>query len=145
MDRVLDWTFGTQPFEGHMRVTPTRIEKEARRESFAPGSVRVSTDQPLGELAMVLLEPHSPDSFFQWGFFLEIFSRTEYFESYVLEPLAEQMLAADADLRTEFERKLAADADFRADPDARLSWFYSRTPWLDARWRLYPVAREVGR
>jgi hypothetical protein len=143
MDRVLEWTLDPAPFEGHVRVTPTRVDSEPRRERFAPGSVRVSTDQPLGELVMLLLEPYSPDSFFQWGFFLEILSRAEYAESYVLEPLAERMLARDPDLRAEFERKLSADATFATDPRARLNWFYVRTPWFDSRWRLYPVAREV--
>ena len=48
---------------------------ERRRERFAPGSARVPTDQPLGDLAVLLLEPASPDSFFQWGFFPECCSR----------------------------------------------------------------------
>lgn len=91
---------------------------------------------------MLLLEPASPDSFVQWGFFSEVLSRTEYAESYVLEALAEKMLAEDADLARAFREKLSADAEFRADAGARLRWFYERTPFFDERWRLYPVARE---
>jgi len=140
--RILEWTLDPAPFEGHVRVTPTRTATERMRQRFAPGSVRVSTDQPLGELAMVLLEPDSPDSFFQWGFFLEILSRTEYAEAYVLEPLAAHMLEGDPQLRAEFHAKLSADAAFAADPQARLAWFYAKTPWFDSRWRMYPVARE---
>ncbi len=115
---------------------------ERRRERFPAGSVRVSTDQPLGVLAMVLLEPASPDSFLQWGFFHEILQRTEYVEGYVMEPLAERMLAADAKLRAEYEQALAADAELAKDPQARLAWLYRRTPWADDRYLLYPVFTE---
>jgi hypothetical protein len=34
---------------------------------YPKGSVYITTDQPLGDLAMVLLEPLSKDSF-RWGF-----------------------------------------------------------------------------
>ncbi|HET9766214.1 MAG TPA: carboxypeptidase, partial [Thermoanaerobaculia bacterium] len=115
---------------------------EPRRGRFPAGSVRVSTDQPLGVLAMVLLEPASPDSFLQWGFFHEILQRTEYVEGYVMEPLAERMLAADPELRAEYEKALAADATLAEDPQARLAWFYRRTPWADDRYLLYPVFTE---
>ena len=138
---MVEWQLAERPFEGHVRVTP-EVRLEKRREKFAPGSVRVPTDQPLGELAMLLLEPESPDSFFQWGFCLEALQCTEYAEGYVMEPLAQRMLERDATLRAEFEHKLLADSLFAADPQARLRWFYARTPYIDARCRLVPVARE---
>jgi hypothetical protein len=116
---------------------------ERRRERFPAGSARVVTDQPLGDLAVLLLEPASQDSFFQWGFFHAVLSRTEYVEAYVMEPLAERMLASDPELRAAFLEKLASDPEFRADPGARLDWFYRRTPYHDDRHLLYPVAREV--
>jgi hypothetical protein len=106
------------------------------------GSVRISTDQPLGDLAIVLLEPASPDSFFQWGFFLECLQRTEYGEGYILEPMAQAMLTEDPALKAEFEAKLASDKDFAANPAARLDFFYRKTPFYDERANLYPVARE---
>jgi hypothetical protein len=58
-------------------------------------------------------------------------------------PLAEKMLAADPKLKAEFEAKLAADPKFAADPDARLGWFYARTPYYDDHYKLYPVGREL--
>ena len=124
-----------------MRVIP-EVRLENHREKFAAGSARVPMDQPLGDLAMLLLEPQSPDSFFQWGFFLETLQCTEYVEGYVLEPLAQRMLDADPALRAEFEHKVLADSVFAADPPARLRWFYERAPYFDARCQLYPVARE---
>jgi len=139
--RLRDPKFDPEPFEGRTRVT-AQATIEHRRERFPAGSFRVATDQPLGELVTVLLEPESTDSFLQWGFFHSIFQRTEYVENYVVEAMAEQMLAADPALKSEFEQKLATDEAFRSSPDQRLDFFYSRTPYADPRWRLYPVARE---
>ena len=130
------------PFEGRTRVTAGEPERITREEWMPPGSIRVSTDQPLGDLAMILLEPQSEDSLFAWGFFNEILSRVEYLEAYALAPMADQMLAADAELRAEFEARLAADPAFAADPDARLAWFYERSPYYDRRYLLYPVGIE---
>ena len=139
--RLSEPKFDPEPFEGHMRLT-VKTAVEHRTEHFAPGSVRIPVDQPLGELAVVLLEPLSGDSFLQWGFFNEILQRTEYFEHYVMEPLAEKMLAADPKLKAEFEKRLESDAAFRNSAEQRLHFFYERSPYIDARWMLYPVGRE---
>ena len=141
MYRLRDPKLDPQPFEGRVRVTATPTP-EKRREKFPPGSVRVPTDQPLGDLAVALLEPAGPDSFFQWGFFHEVLQRTEYIDAYIMEPMAERMLKEDPKLREEFTKKLAEDKDFAASPSKRLEFFYERTPYYDERWRLYPVGRE---
>jgi murein tripeptide amidase MpaA len=132
---------GDLPFEGRYTLT-TRVKAETRQEFFPAGSVRVPTDQPLGDLAVALLEPESDDSLLAWGFFLEILQRTEYMEGYVLAPLAERMLADDPKLKSDFEAKLAADPQFAANPTARKRWFYERSPYYDERYRLYPVGIE---
>lgn len=143
MDRFSEVTFEPEPFEGRIRVS-AKTTRQKRRERFAPGSVRVPTDQPLGTLAMLLLEPASPDSFFQTGFFHWVLQRTEYAEGYIMEPMAERMLGEDAALRAEFERALRDDAKLAASRGERLDWFYRRTPYFDDRWRLNPVGREVS-
>ncbi|HEU4889479.1 MAG TPA: M14 family metallopeptidase, partial [Thermoanaerobaculia bacterium] len=115
--RFTDPKFATQQFEGHVRVTAD-AKPEKRTERFPAGSVRVSTDQDLGTLAVLLLEPSSPDSLFQWGYFNSILSATEYVEAYIMEPMAEQMLAADPKLAEEFRKKLESDAAFRGNATA---------------------------
>ena len=132
---------GTHPYEGRATLK-FGVKPETHTETFPAGSVRVSTDQPLGELAMALLEPESPDSLVAWGFFPEILQRTEYIEGYVIAPMAEKMLRDDPKLNAEFEAKLAADAKFAKDPSARLAWFYARTKFYDDRYLLYPVGLE---
>jgi hypothetical protein len=142
MDRFAAPKFETEQFEGRVRVTATATP-ERWRERFAAGSVRVPTDQPLGTLAMLLLEPASTDSLFQWGFFDSILSATEYVEAYIMEPTAEKMLADDPKLAEEFRAKLESDEAFRGNAQARLQWFYERTPFYDERARLYPIGRET--
>lgn len=133
------WT--PNPFEGHVRIDPGKPIIQTIETTFPTGSFRISTDQELGELLVLLLEPESADSFLQWGFFLEIFTRTEYAEVYVLEPLARKMLENDADLKSRFEQRLASDEAFAASPRQRLMWFYQQTPFYDQAYLLYPVAR----
>jgi hypothetical protein len=142
MYRLEDMKFQEeQPFEGHVQVKAKPVA-EQRPERYPAGSIRISTNQPLGDLAAILLEPASPDSFFQWGFFDQVLQQTEYIEGYILEPMAERMLEKDPKLAEEFRQKLASDEAFRASPKDRLRWFYAKTPFIDDRWKLYPVGRE---
>ncbi|MCZ6650444.1 MAG: M14 family metallopeptidase [Acidobacteria bacterium] len=141
MYRLQEPELDGSPFEGHVRVKADTVMEE-RDERYAVGSVRVPVDQPLGALAMLLLEPAAPDSFFRWGFFLEVLQATEYVEDYVMDPMAQQMLADDPELAGQFRQALT-DRSFAGDPGRRLRWFYRRTAWSDDRWNLYPVGREV--
>lgn len=128
--------------EGRMPLRSS-FAHEQRTETFATGSVRVPSDQPLAILAAQLLEAESPDGVLAWNFFPAILQRTEYMEAYVTAPMADAMLAADPALKAQFEEKLAADPAFAADGDARLAWFYAQTPYFDDRYLLYPIAREI--
>ncbi|MBT1702211.1 M14 family metallopeptidase [Chryseosolibacter indicus] len=141
MYRIRDYKFSLQPFEGHFTVSGSAVP-ETRQEVFYPGSVRIETNQTLGELAICLLEPSSPDSFLQWGFFPEIFTRTEYIEEYAIEPLARNMLANDPKLKAEFELQKQKDPAFINNTRAVYEWFYTRSPYVDNRYLLYPVGIE---
>lgn len=143
MYRIKDAKFQNEsgkvlPFEGHMQVFGTAVP-EIRKEMFPAGSVYITTDQYLGDLTMLLLEPNSADSFLSWGFFDEIFQRTEYIEAYVMEPTMTKMLADSPELQKEFEDKKASDPVFANDPDAIYIWFYSKTKYYDERYLLYPI------
>jgi hypothetical protein len=135
MYRLQQPKLDTEAFEGHVRLQAS-AKIERRKQRFPAGSYRIATDQTLGDLVTVLLEPSSPDSFLQWGFFDEILQRTEYVENYVLEPLAEKMLATDPKLAAEFNQRLETDEAFRNNPDRRLQFFYERSPYYDERWLL---------
>ena len=147
MYRITKYVYGVdihqlEPFEGHMQVSGT-TKTEIRKQLFPAGSVYISTNQPLGHLAMLLLEPVSKDSYFSWGFFQSIFQRTEYIEPYVMEPMAKKMLKDSPALQKEFEDKKTADKAFANDQNAILTWFYSKTKYYDDRYLLYPVGRAL--
>ncbi|MCL1092016.1 M14 family metallopeptidase [Shewanella profunda] len=132
--------FTAKAFEGRQTV---KVESELTKltTTLPEGTIKVSTDQPLGDLAVLLLEPQSPDSLLQWGFFNPIFTRTEYIEDYAVEPLAAKMLKEDPKLQAEFDKALT-NAEFAADPEARLRWFYERSPYYDNQYLKYPVYRS---
>jgi len=140
MYRIQDPKLAKTAFEGHIGVSGKPVP-EKRKQWFPPGSVRVPMDQSLGDLAALLLEPGSEDSFYQWGFFLSTLQNTEYVEDYVMEPLAKQMMEQNPELTAAFKQALQ-DTAFAHNPRARLEWFYRRSGYADDRWNLYPVARE---
>jgi hypothetical protein len=131
-----------EPFEGR-HMPRFDVERVVEVREFPAGSVVVPVAQPLGKLILNLLEPQAPDSFARWGFFNAIFEEKEYAEHYVLETLAREMMAADPDLKREFEKLLASDPDFAASPAHRLRFFYKRSPYWDPQMNLYPVGRIV--
>ena len=144
MVRLKDPKLGSAD-EGHIPLSAAAYLHAPRTETLPAGSVRVPSDQPLGLLAAAMLEAESPDSLLAWNFYPEILQRTEYMEGYVIAPLAERMLASDPKLNREFAAKLRSDPKFARDSDARLGWFYERTPYYDERFLLYPVGRELKR
>ncbi|MNP21057.1 hypothetical protein D3C76_1136620 [compost metagenome] len=125
-------------YEGHLLVSG-KAKPFQRLQTFPAGSVVIDTAQPLGVLAVNLLYPESPDSFWSWGFFNSTLVSAEEPEEYVMEPMARKMLAEDPQLKAEFEKKLKDDKDFAASPGARLQWFYQRTPFYDVNAFVYPV------
>ena len=141
MIRLEDVDFADEPYQGRHRADVVEWTTETQERTFPTGSVWVPMDQPSARVALHLLEPCGPDSFFAWGFFSSVMERKEYFERYVMEPMAQQMLAEDEQLGAEFEQRLEQDEEFRGDPWARLEFFYRRTEHADPDWRLYPVAR----
>jgi hypothetical protein len=131
------------PGEGGTRSTasPGTCNPVRERLTFPAGSVVVPLDQRAARVAIHLMEPQAPDSLLAWGFFNAIFERKEYAEPYVMEGVAHDMLEKDPKLREEFEKRLRDDADFDASPEARLEFFYRRSPWWDQHLGLYPVGR----
>ena len=126
---------------GGSEASPGRCVAVRERLAFPAGSAVVPLDQRAARVAMHLLEPEAPDSIMAWGFVNAIFEQKEYAEAYVMEKLAPQMLAGDPALKAEFESRLASDQEFAASPQARLEFFYRRSPWWDRRIGLYPVGR----
>lgn len=133
--------FATKPVEGRIPVTAT-FRSSWVKATLPQGSVRVTTDQPLGSLVVALLEPSGPDSFFNWGFFNSMFERTEYFEMYAILPWIEQQLATNPALAAEFAQAQLDDESLKTDGKKRVDWFYQRSPFYDQSYLKYPVLVE---
>ena len=142
--RASEATFAPRSFEGRQLLT-VKGAWSAEQEDLAAGALYVPVAQPAARLAAQLLEPLSPDSFLAWGFFNGAFERKEYLEAYVTEVFAEELLATDPAVKTEFERRLAEDPAFAKSPEERLLFFYRRHPSWDVRYRRYPVVRVDAR
>jgi hypothetical protein len=132
-----------RPFEGRHTLEVKAVPVRERR-TYAAGSWVIPLDQPAGRVAMHLFEPAAPDSLAAWGFFDAVLEQKEYGEAYVLEVLARKMLAADPALARELAARLAKDPKFAASPEARLDFFYRRSPYWDQNVGRYPVGRITG-
>jgi hypothetical protein len=140
--QLSDPKWADQPFEGHLMLRSVTTSPVSRHETLPAGSVVVPLDQPAANVAIELLEPDAPDSLLRWGMLDAIFEIKEYGEPRVVEKLAHDMLAKDPALKAEFERKLKDDVVFAANPQARLNFFFQRSPWYSVqRAGAYPVLR----
>jgi hypothetical protein len=140
--RFRDVKFRSTPYEGRQLAT-YKTEAVTEQRTFKAGSIYVPLGCPESKIIMQMLEPQAPDALVGWGFFNTIFEMREYFEPYVMEPMAEKMAAENPDLLKEFIEKLEADSAFAANPHQRLLFFYERTPYWDQEKNLYPVARVI--
>jgi hypothetical protein len=138
--RFTDVRHAASSYEGKQRVD---VQYDSYRETVTvpEGTYVVPTDQRTVRVIAHLLEPKSPDSFLRWGFFNTIFERKEYFELYVMEPIAREMLREDPSLQREFDRWLENNPNAREDPFRRLNFFYERSPYYDNQLNVYPVMR----
>ncbi len=132
--------FAAFPFEGRQRVD-CDYDTLHQTLMIPRGTYVINTNQRTIRVIANLLEPKSEDSFLRWGFFNSIFERKEYFENYVMEKMALEMMKSDPKLKEEFEKKLSGDKNFKNNPYARLNFFYEHSPYFDKGLNLYPIMR----
>lgn len=133
--------WATSSFENRITLNSAKQTPIKESRTFAAGSVLVPLEQEAANVAIHLLEPNGPDSFVYWGFFNSIFEQKEGGSGYILEKLAREMLAKDPKLQEEFDRRLLEPA-FARSPQARLRFFYERSPYfLNQKVGVYPVGR----
>ena len=132
--------FAPRPSEGRCRVAHFDTQEITKEVTFPKGSAVVKTSQNGVRLLMTLLEPEMQGSLFEWGFFNQVLQRVEYFEVYKMEPMAQEMLAADPFLKEQFEAwKASFPKDKQPSQYAILNWFYERSPYCDKNYLVYPL------
>jgi len=135
--RIDDPVWSGRPFEGHHMLQSFKASRVTREDLLPAGSAIVPLDQPAANVAIELLEPQAPDSLLRWGYLDAIFEPKEYGEPRVVEKLARDMLQHAPDLAAEFADKLKTDPAFAASPQARLEFFFEKSPWY--------AVQDVGR
>ena len=132
--------FFSRPYEGRQQVKLGILTIDEKIK-LPKGTFIVRTNQRTLRVIVNLLEPMAPDSFVKWGFFNSFFERKEYAETYVMEPIAKQMLKNDLKLSKEFYTKLDSEENFRNDPLERLDFFYRKSTYFDKAEKVYPIMR----
>lgn len=132
--------FNNSPYEGRHPVTAS-YTVSSDTIVVPAGCFIVETRQRTVRLIVTALEPKSPDSFVRWGFMNAIFEQKEYFEDYVMEKVALEMLDKDKVLTAEFYEKVKTDSVFAGNQGKRLNYFYERSPYYDKNLNLYPIFR----
>jgi len=143
VQRIVEWNAAPRSEEGHRPIIVTRVALERRVRDYAPGDVWVPLDQRSAAVAVHLFEAQAPDGLMYWNVFDTVLERKEYGEDYVVEPIARRMLREDPALEREFRARVAADTTFAKSPNARVDYFFRRTPWADTEQNLHPVARAL--
>ncbi|MCS7053422.1 MAG: M14 family metallopeptidase [Ignavibacterium sp.] len=137
--KFYDVSFASKPYEGRQQPN-FKVEMFKEKVQINKNYFVVPTNQRTLRIIVHLLEPESVDSLVSWGFFNHIFERKEYAEAYIMEPIAQQMLKNDPELRNEFKKK-CEDESFCKNPFERLDFFYKRSPFFDKNENVYPILR----
>merc|ERR1712113_676452 len=124
--------------EGRPEMTGTPV-LEQRTRTYIPNDIVIKTDQPLGTLAVALLEPSGESSFFLWGFFASRFTSHEYPENYIMIPLAEYMLNQSEALAAEWEAHQIENPAIVNDTESVVDWFFRRSKFYDDEAYVMPV------
>ena len=135
--RATEVAFNAAPRQGHHPITSAEWREATEYRVFPAGTFWVPLDQPAGIVAFHLLEPRSPEALLIWNAFDAIFEQGIITEPWSLEENARRLLA-DPRIRAEYEAALAdSAAGLAGDPDARLDWFFRKTPFVDQEQNLY--------
>ena len=126
------------PHEGRFMLNDVELTQISQNQHLIPGAIVIPTNQRRVKLIMNMFDPHSANSFLKYGFFNAIFEQSEYFETYVMEPMARKMLDTIPELKERFNAWKKSQPQ---QPTAyeQLYWFYQQTPYYDSKKNIYPV------
>jgi len=105
------------------------------------GSWWVPLHQQRARLIMALLHPAAPDALIRLGFAASIFQQMGRIGAnpYLSVPIATKVAEDHPEWLQEFKAKVASDPAFAADPQARISWWTSRSNYQPSAVNRYPV------
>lgn len=143
--KIRDYKTRKSPYEGHYLHYGVEVDTLSRKVTFFAGDFWIPTDQAAARFIIETLEPQAPDSYFAWNFFDGILMQKEHFSSYLFEDLAAKYLAEDPALKAALEKRKQEDEEFAKSAYRQLEFIYLRSPHAEPGYKLYPVARVLGR
>ncbi|MGY6562159.1 MAG: M14 family zinc carboxypeptidase [Luteibaculaceae bacterium] len=138
---ITNFQLESRPYEGRVLLKYLEYAENLATVHYAAGSIKIPTKQPAKRYIIEMLEPKAPDSFLRWGFFNGWLQQKEWFSDYLFEDIAAELLASDAQLRTDFEAEKLNNPDLANNSWAQLYFIYKRSPYHSESVFRYPVAR----
>lgn len=138
---ISDYQTAKNPYEGHYNHYNTQTKASTKQIRFKKGDFLISTNQPGVKYLLETLEPSAVDSFFNWNFFDSILMRKEHFSDYVFEDTAAQLLKENKALQTALELEKKINPEMKKSAAMQLGWIYEHSPYFEAAYRQYPIAR----
>lgn len=142
-DSIADLSTVPMAYEGHYLHRDIKRVRKRKSMSVRAGDVLVPMGHPTDRYVVEALESKAEDGFFAWNFFDAVLQQKEWFDDYVFEDIAADMLAKDPALKEAFGAKRQAEPEFAASAWAQLIWLYRRSPWMEPGFRKHPVLRVV--
>ena len=133
------------PYEGRFPMRNIEYDILHKTIEYPDGSAVIPVNQRTSRVIAHILEPSAEDSYAYWGFFNPVFERKEYFETYVMEELAREMIKENPELLDAFNQYKAENPELEGNQWGLLWWFYERTPYFDDQMNLYPVGRIIDK
>ena len=137
--KIIDFSNGTKPYEGHYLHTNTQLEIIEIKAHLKKGDWIIPMKQDKAYYILSVLDPRMEDSFFAWNFYDSYLQQKEYFSPYVFEEKAVELLKRNPELEKEFRQKQKEDADFYESRWEQLYFIYKRSPYYEPTHNVLPI------
>lgn len=139
--RIENYQTRRNAYEGHYLHYGTQVSSFTDSKRVKKGDYWIPISPKSMRYILECLEPEAVDSFFNWNYFDPILQQKEGFSAYVFEDLAIELLAKDADLKSNFEQKKNEDPKFAQNAYAQLNWIFRNSEHYEKAHNRYPVIR----
>lgn len=138
---IEDYKSSPRPYEGHHLNTGVKLRSSRQSVTFRKGDWLILMNQPGNRFLVETLEPEAEDSYFTWNFFDGILGQKEGYSAYAFEDIAAEYLKQNPDLQKKLADRRSSDSTFAASGRDQLNFVYQNSPWFEAAFMRYPVAR----
>jgi len=136
---IRDYETVAKPYEGHYLHSNTTAGSRTQDVQFYAGDYLIRTNQTGNRFLANVLDPVSPDSYFNWNYFDSVIMQKEYFSDYLFEDTAIEVLKENSVLRKAFEAKKKEDSTFAKDGPAQLDFIYRNSKYYETTHMRLPV------